>query len=558
MRLSFAQAADALTQRMVEAAGINHESTVLDLGSGRGLACLQIAQFTGAACVGLDLTPGNVARSRELASQHPELNLMFVEGSFTSLPEVIASARFTHIFSAAAFVHAHPELPTIFANIQRLLASGGQLVVSDFVAGFGRVEASAETRLHWYDRTSVPCCLHSHARWTELAEASGLRLLRYEALDEHQQHGYLELAAAARAHGMFALADSYRWSAQAVRAGHVGMNLALFSARGGRLAGSQEVNNAAAASGGAAESTTVVGLAPELDTKGVGAIGSAAAAQHYYTVAGGSRGHYSRILGPDNIHTGYYPHLSSPSLVRLNLPQAADALTERMTRLGRVNSSSRVLDLGSGKGRSCRLLASLTGAACVGVDLTPANVERSKEAAPPGLRLRYFHGSMTALPVEALTEPEGAGEPALFTHVFAQLSLCYVPKEVAAVLAQARKVLAPGGLLVFADHTAGDGQFEGTAAPPPQSAGWYRRLHMGSPPRSHGAWRRLLHEEGFTIRFYENIDDHMATSYRDAAATASSLDLVSQDGVPVAEQYREQVWTLEEGHNGMFVAVVSP
>ena len=105
MRLSFAQAADALTQRMVEAAGINHESTVLDLGSGRGLACLQIAQFTGAACVGLDLTPGNVARSRELASQHPELNLMFVEGSFTSLPEVIASARFTHIFSAAAFVH---------------------------------------------------------------------------------------------------------------------------------------------------------------------------------------------------------------------------------------------------------------------------------------------------------------------------------------------------------------------------------------------------------------------------------------------------------------------
>ena len=44
-----------------------------------------------------------MARSRELASQHPELNLMFVEGSFTSLPEVIASARFTHIFSAAAF-----------------------------------------------------------------------------------------------------------------------------------------------------------------------------------------------------------------------------------------------------------------------------------------------------------------------------------------------------------------------------------------------------------------------------------------------------------------------
>ena len=28
------------------------------------------------------------------------------------------------------------------------------------------------------------------------------------------------------------------------------------------------------------------------------------------------------------------------------------------------------------------------------------------------------------------------------------------------------------------------------------------------------------------------------------AATASELDLVNQDGVPVAEQHREQVWTL--------------
>ena len=43
---------------------------------------------------------------------------------------------------------------------------------------------------------------------------------------------------------------------------------------------------------------------------------------------------------------------------------------------------------------------------------------------------------------------------------------------------------------------------------------------MGHPPRSHRAFRRLVYDEGFSLRFYENIDAHMALSYRDAAATA--------------------------------------
>ena len=49
----------------------------------------------------------------------------------------------------------------------------------------------------------------------------------------------------------------------------------------------------------------------------------------------------------------------------------------------------------------------------------------------------------------------------------------------------------------------------------------------------------------------------MAHSYRDAAATAAELGMISEDGVAVASQYLEQVWTLETGNNGMFITVIA-
>ena len=33
--------------------------------------------------------------------------------------------------------------------------------------------------------------------------------------------------------------------------------------------------------------------------------------------------------------------------------------------------------------------------------------------------------------------------------------------------------------------------------------------------------------------------------------------MISEDGVAVASQYLEQVWTLETGNNGMFITVIA-
>jgi len=74
---------------MVRESNIQAGDRVLDLGSGKGLACAQIASLTGASCVGIDRSPENVARGMEIAHKFPDLNLSYHEGSFTELPEFL-------------------------------------------------------------------------------------------------------------------------------------------------------------------------------------------------------------------------------------------------------------------------------------------------------------------------------------------------------------------------------------------------------------------------------------------------------------------------------------
>lgn len=112
--------------------------------------------------------------------------------------------------------------------------------------------------------------------------------------------------------------------------------------------------------------------------------------------------HYDVLWGKDNIHSGYYPHLMSRVEVPLNFSQAAAVSTRRLLTLGDVSHTSRVLDLGCGKGLACKLVASLTGAACTGLDLSPGNIARAKDLATahPELKLDFLIGSFTDLPAE--------------------------------------------------------------------------------------------------------------------------------------------------------------
>lgn len=230
--LTFPQAGQALTRRMIEVGDINHDSHVLDLGCGKGLACKEIAELTGATCTGLDLGTENIVRAKQVAQENPHLKLDFVEGSFTELPKDLLEKKYTHVIAQVAFCHVHQLLPEIFASVKSILKSGGGIaVINDYMGCDG--EPSEETLEHVRKRLHFET-LHGHKTWRHMAEDSGLNIKHYEDLDKHMELSYTHLADAAEKHG-FKSADgvpisiNYRKTVTSVSKREIGMNLAVLT-----------------------------------------------------------------------------------------------------------------------------------------------------------------------------------------------------------------------------------------------------------------------------------------------------------------------------------------
>lgn len=254
--------------------------------------------------------------------------------------------------------------------------------------------------------------------------------------------------------------------------------------------------------------------------------------------------HYDVLWGKDNIHTGYYPHLASRFEVPLDVPQAAMASTRRLLALGDISHTSTVLDLGCGKGLTCKLIAELTGAACTGLDLSEGNIARANElaAAHPESRLDFHVGSFTDVP---------ASLHGRFTHVIAQEALVYAHAELPRALDELKKVLRPGGVALVNDFLGADG---------PVSAETRKAVHdrLGFDVLlGHVAWRRTVDASGLELRYYENIDAHMAHAYSQLAEAAARHDFKSADGTPLADNYRATSRAASAAEVGKNIAVLA-
>lgn len=123
--------------------------------------------------------------------------------------------------------------------------------------------------------------------------------------------------------------------------------------------------------------------------------------------------------------------------------------TDDLAQLAGVVASSRVLDIGCGVGGPMLRLAESIGCSVTGIDLVESSVEQARErAANRGLdALASFEpGDATAL---------GFADES-FDVVWGQDAWCHVPDK-PALLAEAHRVLRPGGRIVFTDWLAGDG-----------------------------------------------------------------------------------------------------
>jgi SAM-dependent methyltransferase len=141
-------------------------------------------------------------------------------------------------------------------------------------------------------------------------------------------------------------------------------------------------------------------------------------------------------------------------------PQGIDALLPSVTEsfcgvgnplgLGEVGPGQAVLDLGSGPGMDSLLAARRVGPTgkVVGVDLCPEMVEKARRnASLLGLRNADFVTSG----IEKLPQPDGSVDVVISNGVF---NLC---PDKPGVLAEAFRVLRPGGRLQMADILLHDG-----------------------------------------------------------------------------------------------------
>ncbi len=125
-----------------------------------------------------------------------------------------------------------------------------------------------------------------------------------------------------------------------------------------------------------------------------------------------------------------------------------DATVELAARL-RLTPGLQVLDIGCGLGGSARYLATEHGCAVTGVDLTEEYVDAARSLADRvGVHERVDFRTASAL---ALPFPDGAFDVVWTEH--AQMNI----EDKRAFYAEAARVLAPGGRLVFHDFFKGDG-----------------------------------------------------------------------------------------------------
>ena len=107
--------------------------TVLDLGSGAGLDVLLSARRVGPTgfAYGLDMTDEMLDLARGHAAEVGAANVEFLRGHIEAIPLPDASVD---VVISNCVINLSADKPAVFAEIARVLRSGGRMGVSDLVA----------------------------------------------------------------------------------------------------------------------------------------------------------------------------------------------------------------------------------------------------------------------------------------------------------------------------------------------------------------------------------------------------------------------------------------
>jgi len=148
---------------LVDFSGAGPEDTVLDVACGPGLVVCALAAVVRHA-TGIDVTPAMIERARALAAEKGLANVAWQVGDVLPLP--YPDGAFSLVVSRFAF-HHFPDPRAVLAEMKRVCAPGGRVVVVDVAASDDPAKAAALNRM---EKLRDP----SHVRALSLAELEGL------------------------------------------------------------------------------------------------------------------------------------------------------------------------------------------------------------------------------------------------------------------------------------------------------------------------------------------------------------------------------------------------
>jgi ubiquinone/menaquinone biosynthesis C-methylase UbiE len=142
-------------QMIVEAAEAGPDDTLLDVACGGGIVVCAFASRVRHV-TGIDMTPAMLGRARQLAAERGIANVSWREGDVAHLPW--PDGAFTIVTTRFA-VHHFPDPAIVFAEMLRVCAPGGRVVVVDTYASPDAVKAAQFNRLELLRDPSHRRCL---------------------------------------------------------------------------------------------------------------------------------------------------------------------------------------------------------------------------------------------------------------------------------------------------------------------------------------------------------------------------------------------------------------